>query len=666
MSQGNRTDGSVHFGVFDLDVQSEELRKQGVKIRLPHQSFQILARLLESPGEVVTREELRQLLWPGDTFVDFDVGLNSAVKRLRDALGDAAENARFVETLSRRGYRFIGPITGPRQPAVAETPLPADVVVLETPRASIDTTILSTEPEVGGFPLSRRATTAALVLLMVSAGLAILGVATRNRAVAAKPPSIRSVAVLPLANLTGDPAQEYFADGMTDALITELAQVSDVRVIARTSVTPYKRSQKSASVVGGELNVDAIVEGTVVRSGTRVRIDAQLIDTRNELHIWAKGYEREGNDIVALQGDVAKAIAEAIAGKLTPQQRSRTAARRINPEASDLYFKAMYAAGREGYEGFTHAIDYAGTAIAKQPDFAEAYAAMALWYTQFSFVGPLRPLEFMPKAEVAARKALELDETTSGAHVALGLVLYRYYWDWPAAESHFRRALELNPSDADGHRVFGVFLLDRGRTSEAQAEAQHARELDPLSAQALLNLANAHGEAGQNEQAITEYRKLLETNPDLGRAHTQLGLTYIAKRDFDAGIRELRAGVTLSHRNPPNLTNLGYALAVVGNKAEAQSILSELNALSRRRFVSPLGIAGIQSGLGQRDAAFASLEKACEVRDPLLSRLIIDSRLEPLRSDPRFQALARRVGLAPQDPRSNERFSTAEPPVTLR
>ena len=646
MSQGNRTDSSVHFGVFDLNLQSEELRKQGVKIRLPHQSFQILARLLESPGEVVTREELRQLLWPGDTFVDFDVGLNSAVKRLRDALGDAAENSRFVETLPRRGYRFIGPITGPLEPAVAETPLAADVVVLETPRASIDTTILSTEPEVGGFPLSRRATTAALVVLVVSAGLAIVGVATRNRAVAAKPPSIRSVAVLPLANLTGDPAQEYFADGMTDALITELAQVSDVRVIARTSVMPYKQARKSVSVVGRELNVDAIVDGTVVRSGMRVRIDAQLIDTRNDQHIWARGYEREGNDIVGLQGDVAKAIAEAIAGKLTPQQRSRAAARRINPEASDLYFKAVYAAGREGYQGFIQAIDYAGDAIAKQPDFAEAYAAMALWHTQFWFVGPLSPGEYMPKAEAAARKAIKLDESIPEAHLVLGLVLYRFYWDWQAAETELRRALQLNPNHADGHRMLAVFLSARGRPSEAVAEAQRAWELDPVSVQSLLNVATARREAGQNEQAISEFHQALQSRPELGRAHFELGISYMVKGDLNSGIIELQRALTLSRRNPRFLAYLGYAEAVSGHATKAREILSELEDLSRQQFVSPVDIAEVHASLGHKEQAFALLEKACRDRDPELTRLKTDRRIDVIRSDSRFDAVLRQVGLS--------------------
>jgi TolB-like protein/DNA-binding winged helix-turn-helix (wHTH) protein/tetratricopeptide (TPR) repeat protein len=617
--QASQTDRSVHFGVFDLDLQSGELRKQGAKIRLPHQSFQILARLLQRPGEVVTRQELRQLLWPGDTFVDFDVGLSSAVKKLRDALGDSADNARFVETLPRRGYRFIGAISTPRELTIAERPR--------------------------WFRRSRAATTA-VVLLMAFAGLAVVSVEMRRRIVAAPAPPIRSVAVLPLANLTGDPAQEYFADGMTDALITELAQISNVRVISRTSVMPYKEARKSAPAVGHELNVDAIVEGTVVRSGTRVRIDAQLVDTRNDRHVWAKGYERGGDDIVALQGDVARAIAEAIAGKLIPEQ-ARPTSHQVSQEANDFFFKGVTAAGRRGYQGFKEAISYAEAAIARQPDFSAAYAAIALWNVQFSFVGPLSPSEFMPRAEAAARKALELDDRSSKAHAVLGMVLYRFHWDWQGAETQLRRALELNASYAEGHRMLAMFLSASGRTSEAVSEARRARELDPLSDQALLSLGVTYREAGQNEQAIAAFRKVLEDHPDLGQAHFDLGVSYVTQRDFDAGIRELRTAVTLSRRNPRFLADLGYAYAVMGNRTEAHKILSELDAVSRRQYVTPVEIAGIQAALGERETALASLEKACELQDPFLSRLMADGKFGALHSDSRFQALVRRIGLMP-------------------
>jgi TolB-like protein/DNA-binding winged helix-turn-helix (wHTH) protein/Tfp pilus assembly protein PilF len=646
VAQGGQRTGSVHFGTFDLDLQSGELRKHGLKIRLPNQSFQILARLLERSGEVVSREELRQILWTDDTFVDFEVGLSSAVKKLRDALGDSAENSRFVETLPKRGYRFIAPVVrthdGPNTGAPNRIDTPAlEVAADEGSTASV---VESLDDRQGS---RLRASKIAAILLAGFAGLAIVGfAAVRHRnAGDAKPPSIRSIAVLPLANLTGDPGQEYFVDGMTDNLITELAQISDVRVISRTSVMRYKEARTPTPVVGQELNVDAIVEGTVVRSGPRVRINAQLIDAQNDRHMWAHSYERDANDIAALQSDVAQAIAEAVAGTVAPGRQRYVASRRVSEEANMLFFKATIAAGAQNYQGFKDGISYAEAAIAKQPDFAASYGAIAIWYVQFSFVGPLSPVEFMPKAEAAARKAIALDEMTSQAHGALGLVLFRFHWDWEGAEKEFRRALQINPSYADGHRMFGAFLSAAGRTSEGLEELEEAQKLDPLSTQALLNLATANYEAGQNERAILELQTAIEKSPQLGRAHAQLGEAYLAQGDLDASIRELRTAITLSGRNLRILAHLGYADAVTGNTTEAQNILRELDALSHERFVSPLDMAGIHAGLGQTEAALMSLEKAYKVHDPQMSKLLVDKRMDRLRSDDRFQALERRVGL---------------------
>ena len=463
----------------------------------------------------------------------------------------------------------------------------------------------------------------------------------------ANPPTIHSIAVLPLQNLTGDPAQEYFADGMTDALITQLAQMGDLRVISRTSVIQYKEPRKSLPAIAQDLNVDGIVEGAVVRSGSRVRITAQLIDARTDRHLWARSYERDLNDIVALQGEVAQAIAEAVVGRLTPQQRARLmGSRPINAEANELLFHGLVAASRQSYPGFSEAITYFEQAIAKQPDFAFAYAAMSHCYIQFSFVGPLSPQEFMPKAEAAARKALELDDVLPEAHAALGMVLYRFHWDWSGAEKELRRALELNPSYSEGHWRLSEFLSASGRAEEALAEAQRAQELDPLSLQAILEVAAAYRAVGQYDRAITEFRKALEKDPSRPRAHFQLGVTYVEKGELDEGIAELESAVKLSQGNPRFLAYLGYAHAVVGKKSEAQKILNELNTISRKQYVSPLGIALVDMGLGQKETALAWLERAYEVHDGELTGLVRDFRLKPLHSDPHFQDLVRRVGLA--------------------
>jgi TolB-like protein/Tfp pilus assembly protein PilF len=462
------------------------------------------------------------------------------------------------------------------------------------------------------------------------------------------PPTIRSIAVLPLQNLTGDPAQEYFADGMTDALITQLAQVGELRVISRTSVVRYKEGKKPLPTIAQELNVDGVVEGTVVRSGQRVRITAQLIDARNDRHLWARSYERDLNNIVALQAEVAQAIAEAVVGKLSPQQRARLmGSRPVSPEANRLLYHGLVASSwQQSYQGFSDAITYFEQAIAKQPDFAGAYSRMSLCYIQFSFVGPLAPDEFMPKAETAARKALELDGELAEAHAVLGIILYRYHWDWSTAETEFRRALDLNPSYAEGHRMYAAFLAAAGRSEEALAEAQRAREMDPLSVQTLLNLAAATRAVGHYEQAVGEYREALEKSPQLPRAHFQLAMTYVEKGDLNDGITELETAVKLSEGNPRYLAYLGYADAASGKRREAHQILNKLDSLARQQYVSPVGIAMIHMGLGEKEMALSWLEKAYLAHESELTGITTDRRLDLLHSDPRFQDLVRRVGLA--------------------
>jgi TolB-like protein/Flp pilus assembly protein TadD len=447
--------------------------------------------------------------------------------------------------------------------------------------------------------------------------------------------------------LTGDPAQEYFADGMTDALTTQLAQMGDFRVISRTSVMQYKGAKKLLSAIAQELNVDGVVEGAIVGSGPRVRITAQLIDARNDRHVWARSYERDLNDIVALQAEVAQSITEAVVGKLSPQQRERLiSSRPISPEATELLFKGLVASSRESYQGFNDAINYFEQAIAKQPDFAAAYSRMSLCYIQFLFVGPLAPREFMLKAEAAARKALNLDEGLEEAHLVLGNILYKYHWNWSAAETEFRRARDLNPNSAEGHRMFAAFLARAGRSQEALAEAQRARELDPRSLQTLLNLAVASRAAGKYDQAVEELRESLQMDPQRPRAHFFLGITYVEKGDLNEGVAELEAAVKLSSGHPGFLAYLAYADAMSGKRREAQEILSRLESLSQQQYVSPVGIATIHIGLGEKGKGLTWLEKGYQAHDGELTGIATDHTWDALQSDPHFQDLLQRVGLA--------------------
>jgi len=486
-----------------------------------------------------------------------------------------------------------------------------------------------------------------MVMGVVVLVVALASIAYWRKHLAANVTAIGSLAVLPLENLTGDPAQEYFADGMTDALTTQLAQVGELRVISRTSVVRYKGAKPLLSAIARELNVDGVIEGAIVRSGPRVRITAQLIDARNDRHVWARSYERDLNDIVALQAEVAQAIAEAVVGKLSPQQRERLiSSRPISPEATDLLYQGLFAAGRESYEGFSDAISYFEQAIAKQPDFAAAHSRMSLCYIQFLFVGPLAPREFMPKAEAAARTALKLDEGLEEAHAVLGSILYKYHWNWSAAETEFRRALLLNPNSPNGHRMFAAFLARLGRSQEALAEAQRARELDPLSLQVRLELARSFRVSGDYERAIEESRKALAMDPNRPRAHFYLGVTFVEKGDLNEGVAELEAAVKLSPGNLGFLSYLAYTDAASGKRREAQKILSKLESLSREQYVSPVGIATIHMGLGEKGNALAWLERGYQAHDGELTGIVTDHTWDALHSDPHFQDLLQRVGLA--------------------
>ena len=421
MKDSNARPRHLRFSVFEVDLRTEELRKQGLKVKLHGQPFQVLAMLLERPGELVTREEIREKLWPGNTFIDFEHSVNNSIRRLREALGDDPAAPRFIETLPRHGYRFIAPVEGG---AIQELPLPTT-----GPRAVRES------------PLGRHwdiAVASGLVAGLVAVLFAFNVAGLRDRVVtsvgarrAVPLPKIESIAVLPLENLSGDPSQEYFADGMTDELITELGKVSALRVISRNSVMLYKGKRKPTPEIARELNVDAVVEGAVMRSGERVRITAQLIQARTDRHLWAESYERDLRDILALQSEVARAIAEEIRIKSTPQERARMASRgSVDPEAYDACMKGQRAMDPRTYD---IAIKYFQQAIEKEPNFAMAYAGLAGAYSELGNDELISPQESYPKAKAAAMKALEIDDTLVAPHLTLGWAKLRFDWDWTGA-----------------------------------------------------------------------------------------------------------------------------------------------------------------------------------------------------------------------------------------
>ena len=613
----------VRFGAFEVDTLSGELRKGGRTIRPPEQSFQVLALLLDRAGEVVTREELRQRLWPAGTFVDFDAGLNNAVRKLRDALGDSADVPRYIETLPRLGYRFIAAVETPPLPAPEE----ADAPGLVTPVAGLR---------------SRRVVAPVAAVAAVLVILALSATGDRRRGDRSGPVQVASIAVLPFENLTGDPQQEYFVDGMTDGVITNLAQVRALRVISRTSVMHYKKANKLLPRIAEELHVDAVVEGTVMRSGDRIRVTAQLIHAPTDRHLWARTYDRELRDVLALQAELAGAIAQAVEVKVQPEESRRLAARgAVNPDAYDAYLKGRFFLNRRSSKDISKAVEYFQQAIERDPNYAPAHSGLSDAYRMFGLQG-VPPRECMPKAEAAARKALALDDTLAEAHASLAGVLYRYQWDWQGAEREFRLSLELDPSYAEGHRAYAIYLSTVRRGEEAVAAARRARELSPLAMGINVELGTALVRVGRYDEAIEQLQKTLELDPKFARAYAALAAAYDGKGDRPRAVTVLEKAVSLSGGAPNPW--LGYAYGVTGRRREAMEILARLEKLSQKRYVTPQDFAVVHLGLGDKDQAFAWLEKAYEDRAFEIlgfSGLLFDQ----LSDDPRFQDLLRRMRL---------------------
>ncbi|MGH9776881.1 MAG: winged helix-turn-helix domain-containing tetratricopeptide repeat protein [Candidatus Acidiferrales bacterium] len=616
----------VRFGDFEANLRSGELRHHGLKVKLGDQSFQILALLLKDPGEVVTREQLQQKLWTEDTFVDFEAGLNSAIKRLRDALGDSADEPRFIETLPRRGYRFLLPVQvdgrpGPAELAAAPAPLPR--AAWKKPAAAA----------------------AAVVILVVAAALGLNLGGLRDR-LFGHAPEIHSLAVLPLENLSGDPEQEYFADGMTEALITNLGKTGELRVISRTSAMQYKGTRKTLPEIARELNVDAVVEGSVLRSGDRVRITAQLVEARSDRHLWAETYEREMRDVLTLQDQVAQAIAAQIRAKVTQPQMQRSRVRNVNPEAYEYYLKGRYNyAERSSKEGHNAAIRYFELAIEKDPGYAAAYAGMAHGYMSASFGGQdLPPREAWPKAAAAAKKALELDDQLGEAHIAMAVVHFRFDWNWPEAEREYRRGLELSPNDAFGHTSYAWFLGIMGRPDEAIAQLARARELDPFSVRVSNALAWVYAWSRRWDEAIAESGRTLQLDPNHIAAHNVLVWSYEAKGMYEEAVNEELKVHSLTGRSPEQIESLRRAFAASGIRGFWEKSLEwEKRERNRPRYFV---LARLCVRLGRIDEAFHWLEKAYEARYPNMPNIKVAAAwLDPVRSDPRYADLLRRLNL---------------------
>jgi TolB-like protein/tRNA A-37 threonylcarbamoyl transferase component Bud32/Flp pilus assembly protein TadD len=491
---------------------------------------------------------------------------------------------------------------------------------------------------------------AAGALVVVAALLLTLNVAgLRDRLLGrGAAPRIESIAVLPLANLSGDPEQEYFADGMTDALIAELGQIGSLRVISRTSVMQYKGAKRPLPQIAQELNVDAVIEGSVLRSGDRVRITAQLIGAVPERHLWARNYERDLRDVLSLQGEIARTIAEEIKANVTPDVQARLArARPVSPEAYEAYLRGRYFWNKRTEEAVKKAIEFFGQALEKDPAYALANTGFADCYCLLGVYGFLASKEAFPRAKAAATRALELDETCAEAHTSLARVKADYEWDWHGAEGEYKRAIELNPNYATAHHWYSDYLINMGRHDESIAEIKRARELDPLSLIINANVGGALKDARRYDEAIKELRKTLEMDPNFAVAHWYLGQAYEQKAYYEEALAEHRKALVLSGGSAYAVAALGYTYAAAGKRGEALKMLLQLKGLWKTRSVAPYEIARIYVGLGEKEEAFAWLQKAADVHDGPMNLLKIDPALDSLRSDPRFQDLLRRMKFPP-------------------
>lgn len=629
----------IRFDVFELDLRAGELRKRGIRIRLQEQPFLILEALLENPGQIVTREELQKKIWPDDTFVDFNHGLNSAVNRLRDALSDSADNPRFIETLSRRGYRFIGVLHG---------------TTVESPSIQTATDSATTAPS-NRIPASGKKWISFLVgftLLVAIAGVLVaLNVAgLKDKLFDTQVHRLRSLAVLPLQNLTSDSSKDYFADGMTEDLTTQLSKLADLTVISHTSVIQYKGTHKPLPQIASELHVDAIVEGAVEFAGDRVRITAQLVDAGTDRHLWAETYDRELSNVLLLQSEVTSDIAKQIDLQLTPQQRQRLReqAHPVVPDAYEAYLLGRMNWNKRTSDGLAKAGEYFEQAIQKDPNYALAYSGLADYFAFLSLIGGpeiMAPRDAMAQAKAAALKSVELDPLSAEAHASLGHVLANYDWDWAGAEREFRRAIELNANYANAHHWYAHYLMQLGRSDESLNEARRALALDPYSPFINNGLARQYYLSRQYGQAISQCQLGLKIEPNYLPARILLALAYEQKGMRAEAISELEQARDAAPTLPMPHALLAHAYATAGRIAEARAESRVLSTMARSRYVAASYFAVMSIALGDKDGAFAYLDKSYEDRSEQILYLGVEPLVDPLRSDPRFDKLMARVGL---------------------
>ena len=573
------------FADFELDLARYELRHAGTTVKLEKIPMELLILLIRRNGELASREEIIEKLWGQNVFSDTEQGINTAIRKIRQAFHDDPDAPRFVQTVVGRGYRFI--------PAVHE----------EVP-----------DPEHG--PSSE----------------------------AVSP--IRSLAVLPLKNLSADPAQEYFTDGLTDELITQLAKQGSLRVISRTSVMHYKTSEKTIPEIARELKVDAVVEGSISRDGNSVRVRAQLIYAPTDEHLWAASFTREMRDVLALQEDLATVIARQVQAQLGPEvARVGVRPNPVEPTVIEAYLRGRAAWNRRDEPGLRQAVELFQQAVALDPSYAPAYSGLADSFTTLGYLGYLSPQESFTPARTAAEKALELDPSLAEPHASLAYIRFYFDWDWKGAEQEFQRASVLNPNYATAHHWYSVYLTAMVRPAEATAEILKAQNFDPLSPAIQTDIGFQLYYARRYDEAIRHLTSTLEMNPNLPLAHLWLGRSYQEKQMYAQALAEFAQAEKFMRNWPVTIAARGTVLALAGRDQEARKVLAELGELAKKRYVTAYGVALVYAGLGDRDQAFVWLQRGVEERTHWLVWTQLDPRWTGLRGDSRFEEVLRQVGL---------------------
>lgn len=613
---------AYEFGVFRLDPAERTLLRQGEPVAVTPKVFDTLVFLVENAGRLVTKDEFMTRVWEG-AFVE-EAGLAQNISQLRKALRDS----EIIETVPKKGYRFLGTVRTiePAPQTVDRGPIPAEI-------ESSGKEIRSEKNHRGWiWAIASVILLTAVVLLYVH----------EDRSTPR--PNISSLAVLPLQNLSGDPGQEYFVDGMTEELITDLAQIHSLRVISRTSVMQFKHTQKSLPEIAEQLNVDAVVEGSVLRTGNTVRITAQLLDARRDQHLWAESYEREITNVLELQGQVAKSIADQINVKLTPEEGATLASRRAtNPAAYDALLTGKYLFNRRNTADTEKAIGYLQHAVEVDPNSADAWAALAYCYTSLgSDLGAVDPATVIPKARAAIAKALELDPNMAEAHTTLAWMKLWYDWDWNGSEQEFRRSLELNPNNSVTHREYSHYLQLRKRFDEALAENNLAIALAPLDILPSIHLAWLYVDARDGIKAEAQSQHVLEMDPNFTGAYTMLAGGYELQGKWSEALAALEKAKSEYPR--VYFAEKAYVWAASGNKPEAEKALAELSEFSRHNYVSPVDFAIYYAAAGEREKALKYLDTAYRAHDTRLVSLEVTPGLDPLRSDPRFREVEHGVG----------------------